>query len=257
MLAATSLPVFAQSAPSAAVPAVASAPEFEVATIKPVATPDPNRAYDRTEGRRFLAHHMTLRDLIMMANHVDAREIAGGPAWVASDEYDVEAVAGENSQWPDQREAMLKKLLADRFQLAFHREQRTLPVYELVIAKGGSKLKAADTGAHSGASCEHFGSCNFHNEPLAHFSRWLAYAVLDRPVIDKTGLAETYDFTLRWTPDESQFTTSGLRAPQAAGDAVTPPLFVAIEEQLGLKLVPEKMPAEVLVIDRAERPSEN
>jgi uncharacterized protein (TIGR03435 family) len=232
-------------------------PEFEAATIKPVKNPDPNRAHDRTEGRHFSAYHMTLRDLIMMAYHVDAREIAGGPAWVTGDEYDLEAVAGEDSRLPDQREAMLQKFLTDRFQLAFHREQRTLPAYALVIAKGGPKLKAAEAAGSSGASCEHFGTCNFHNEPLDHFVRWLAFAVLDRPVLDKTGIVGNFDFTLRWTPDESQFSSIGLRASQASGEANTPPLFVAIEEQLGLKLAPEKIPAEVLVIDRAERPSEN
>jgi uncharacterized protein (TIGR03435 family) len=257
MLVVTSLTALAQNALPAARPSQSKSPAFEVATIKPVKNPDPNRAYDRTDGRHFSAHHMTLRDLIMMAYHVDARQIAGGPAWVPSDEYDLEAVAGEESRLPDQAQEMLKKLLAERFQLAFHREQRTLPAYALTIAKGGPKLKAAEAGARSGASCEHFGTCNFRNEPLEHFAKWLAYAVLDRPVIDKTGLAGSFDFTLRWTPDESQFSTSGLRASQAAGDAIMPPLFVALKEQLGLKLEAQKIPAEVFVIDHVERPLEN
>jgi uncharacterized protein (TIGR03435 family) len=192
-----------------------------------------------------------------MAYRVDAREIAGGPAWMETDEYDIEAVAGEGVQVNDQLQAMLQKLLADRFQLTLHREQRTLSVYALTVAKGGSKLKAAEAGGR-GASCEHMGVCSFRSVTLAHFVRWLAYVVLDRPVVDKTWMVGTFDFNLRWTPDESQFSAVGLRAPAAADNPnAPPPLFEAIEEQLGLKLEPEKMPAEVLVIDKVERPSEN
>jgi uncharacterized protein (TIGR03435 family) len=232
-------------------------PEFEAATIKPVKNPNPNRTHDRAEGRRFSAYSVTLRELIMITYELDAQQITGGPAWVASDEYDVEAVAGEGVDIHEQGQAMLAKLLADRFQLKFHREQRTIPVYALTVAKGGSKLTAAKEGGMQNAGCEHFGACSFRSEPLAHFVRWLANAVLDRPVVDKTGIAGTFDFTLKWTPDESQFSTSGLRAPAAGDNAMAPPLFTAIEEQLGLKLEPEKAPAEVLVIDHVERPTEN
>jgi uncharacterized protein (TIGR03435 family) len=250
LLLAVAQPMYGQAAPFAA-------PEFEVATVKPVANPDPNRTYDRTEGRRFVAHHVTLRELIMMAYQLDAREIAGAPAWVASDEYDIEALAADENQLHEQREAMLQHLLADRFQLTFHRERRMLPVYVLTVARGGSKLKAAETSNGRGATCQHFGDCTFRSEPLAHFVRWLAFAILDRPVVDKTDLAGTFDFDLKWTPDESQFSTSGLRAPAAGDNPVAPPLFEAIQEQLGLKLEPEKMAAEVLVVDRVGPPTEN
>ena len=102
------------------------------------------------------------------------------------------------------------------------------------------------------------GACIFRSEPLSHFVRWLSFVVSDRPVVDKTGIAGTFDFDLRWTPDESQFSALGMRAPAAGDNAnAPPPLFEAIEEQLGLKLVPGKIPAEVLVIDRVERPTEN
>jgi uncharacterized protein (TIGR03435 family) len=245
-----------QAQPAAAAPAQTATPEFEAASIKPVKTPNPSRTRDQEEGRRFTAYSVTLRDLIMMAYRVDAREISGGPAWMATDEYDVEAVAGEGVQVNEQLQAMLQKLLADRFQLTFHREQRLLPAYALTVAKGGSKLKTAEAGGQ-GASCEHVGVCNFRSEPLARFTQWLAFVVLDRPVVDKTGIAGKFDFSLRWTPDESQFSAMGLRAPAAADNANAPPLFTAIEEQLGLKLEPVRAPAEVLVIDHVERPSEN
>jgi uncharacterized protein (TIGR03435 family) len=250
--------VLAQTpATPAAAPAQTAAPEFEVATIRPVKNPDPSRTRDREEGRRFSAYSVTLRELIMMAYRVDAREISGGPAWMATDEYDIEAVASEGVQVNEHLGEMLQKLLADRFQLTLHREQMTLSVYALTVAKGGSKLKAAESGGR-GASCEHMGVCSFRSVPLAHFVRWLAFVVLDRPVVDKTGLTGTFDFNLKWTPDESQFSALGLHAPAAADNVnAPPPLFEAIEEQLGLKLEPEKMPSEVLVIDHVERPTEN
>jgi uncharacterized protein (TIGR03435 family) len=249
-------PVQAQTAATA--PAQTATPEFEAASIKPVQTPNPARTRDKEEGRRFSAYSMTLRELIMMAYRVDAREIAGGPAWMATDEYDIEAVADDGVQVNEHLGELLQKLMADRFQLAFHREQRMLPAYALTVAKGGSKLKTAEEGGGQGASCEHMGVCNFRKEPLAQFTRWLSFVVLDRPVVDKTGITGTFDFSLRWTPDESQFSALGLRAPAAGDNAnAPPPLFEAIQEQLGLKLEPVKAPAEVLVIDHVERPTEN
>ena len=176
---------------------------------------------------------------------------------MATDEYDVEAVAGDGVQVNEHLGELLQKLLADRFQLTFHREQQMMPVYALTVAKNGSKLKAAETSGGHGASCQHMGVCSFRSEPLAHFTRWLSFVVLDRPVVDKTGITGTFDFTLKWTPDETQFSALGLRAPSPEDNATAPPLFEALQEQLGLKLEPQKIPAEVLVIDHVERPSQN
>jgi len=246
----------AQAPPAA--PAQTAEPEFEVVSIKPVKDPDPSRTRDREDGPRISLIHVTPRELILWAYKLDARQISGGPAWMATDEYDIEALAAGEGQLQAQGQIMLQKLLADRFQLTFHREQRTLPAYALTIAKGGSKLKTAEEGGGQGASCEHMGVCNFRKEPLSHFVMWLANVVLDRPVVDKTGIAGTFDFSLKWTPDESQFSALGLRAPAPADNSDAPtPLFEAIQEQLGLKLEPEKIPAEVLVIDHIERPSGN
>jgi len=257
-LAAMACAAHGQAQSPATAPAPTATPEFEAVTIKPVKDPNPNRTHDKEEGRRFSAYSMTLRELIMMAYRVDAREIAGGPAWMATDEYDIEAVADDGVQVNEHLGELLQKLMADRFQLALHREQRMLPAYALTVAKGGSKLKAAEAGGGQGAGCEHMGVCNFRKVPLAQFTRWLSFVVLDRPVVDKTGITGTFDFSLRWTPDESQFSALGLRAPTAADNPnAPPPLFEAIEEQLGLKLEPEKIPAEVLVIEKVERPTEN
>lgn len=233
--------------------------EFEAATIKPVKEPDPNRMNDRTDGRRYSTRNTSLRDLLMMAYGLDSRQITGGPAWLTSDEYDIDAVASDEGTMANHREEMLQKLLADRFQLTFHHEQREMPVYALTIAKGGSKLKASDPNVPAnGASCQHLGVCTFQGEPLDHFARWMGFVILDKPVSDKTGLTGTFDFTLNWTPDESQFAGMSIRVPPPVDNPNAPPeLFTAIQEQLGLKLEPQKIPSEVLVIDHVERPSEN
>ena len=237
--------------------AVAS-PAFDAATVKPVKEPDPNHMRDRTEGRRFTTRYTTLSNLLMMAYQLDPRQIIGGPAWVTTDEYDIDAVAVDATQLAQHREEMLQRLLADRFQLDFHRETRDMPVYVLTVAKDGPKLKAGDPAAPSGSGCQRLGVCSFRNDPVAHFSRWLQFAVLDRPVVDKTDLTGGFDFTLIWTPDETQFTALGMHIPPPADNPNGPPgLFTAIQEQLGLKLTPQKIPAEVLVIDRVERPSQD
>jgi uncharacterized protein (TIGR03435 family) len=236
-----------------------ASPEFEAATIKPVKEPDPNRMNDREEGRRFTTHYTTLSDLILMAYTIDRQQVVGGPAWITKDEYDVDAVAGEDIHNGEKLQAMLQKLLADRFQLTFHREQREMSVYSLTVAKGGPKLKAADPNVPAnGASCEHLGSCTYRGEPLEHFARWLGFVVLDKPVSDKTGLTGRYDFTLKWTPDETQFAGMDVHVPAPVDNPNAPPgLFTAIEEQLGLRLEVRKNPAEVLVIEHVERPTEN
>ncbi len=238
--------------------AQSAASVFEAATIKLVKEPDPNRMNDREEGRRLTTHNTTLNDLVMLAYRVDRRQIVGAPAWMTADEYDVDAVAGTAEQLDKQGLEMFKNLLADRFKLTFHREQREMPVYTLVVAKGGLKLKAADPNSKPNAGCEHLGRCTFRGEPLAHFARWLQFVVLDKPVVDKTGLTGEFDFTLHWTPDESQFFAMGIHAPAPSNDPnASPELFPAMQEQLGLKLEAHKTMSEVLVIDHVERPSEN
>jgi uncharacterized protein (TIGR03435 family) len=179
---------------------------------------------------------------------------------MATDEYDIDAEAVEGVQLDDQQkeEMLLKDLLADRFKLTFHYEQRTLAVYLLVVTKNGSNLKHADPDEVENSSCERPGTCNFRKRTLSNFARFMQFVVLDRPVVDRTGIAGEFDFSLKWTPDESQFSRLGLRfRPPAEDSSLPPPLFEAIQEQLGLKLEPAKAPAEVLVIDHVERPSEN
>ncbi len=155
----------ASTTASPAIPATAmstASPEFEAATIKPVKEPDPNRMNDSEEGRRFLTRYTSLSDLIVMAYELDRRQVAGGPAWIASDEFDVDAVGdgigkqdGNQMVWQE----MLQRLLADRFQLTSHWEDRELSLYSLVVAKGGPKLKAADANGQANEGCRGLGNC--------------------------------------------------------------------------------------------------
>lgn len=232
---------------------------LEVAAIKPVKNPGPDMQ-DRTDGRRLTARNVTVRDLIMMGYEIDPGQIADGPAWMATDEYDIDAEAVEGVDLDNEREEekLLRELLADRFKLTFHREQRIRAVYLLVVTKNGPKLKPANPAEVENSACERPGACNFTKRTLVDFARFMQFVVLDRPVVDRTGIAGTFDFSLKWTPDESQFSRLGLVfRPPAEDSSLLPPLFEAIQEQLGLKLEPEKIPAEVLVIDHVERPTEN
>jgi uncharacterized protein (TIGR03435 family) len=244
------------SAPAAS-PATNTTPQFEVATIKLTKEPSPGRLQDKTDGRHYSTRYTTLRDLIMMAYGLDPRQIVGGPPWTTADEYDIDAVTADGLPAAGNWDVMLQKLLAARFQLTFHHEQREMNVYALTVAKDGPKLKAADPAEGHSSGCDRLGVCKFKDEPTVHFARWLQL-VMDKPVVDKTGLTGAFDFTLTWTPDESQFTSMGIYVPPAADNPNAPPgLLTALQEQLGLKLEPQKTSTEVLVIDHVERPSAN
>jgi uncharacterized protein (TIGR03435 family) len=246
---------------SAATPAATVSPEFEAATIKPVKEPNPNRMHDSEEGRRFLTRYTSLSDLIVMAYELNRRQVVDGPAWVTTDEFDVDAVGdglhaedGNQMVWQE----MLQRLLADRFKLTFHWEQREISSYELVVAKGGPKLKTADANEQQNNGCSHLGNCTFTKDSLAGFARFMGFVVLDKPVVDKTGLAGEFDITLKWTPDETQFASMGVHVPPPVDNPNAPPeLFTAIQEQLGLKLEVRKAMTKVFVNDHVERPTEN
>lgn len=237
-------------------------PSFEVATIKPSKPGRPGKAF-LVRGRRFYTFNATLDDMMTFAYRVQQKQIVGGPDWMKSDKYDVLAEpAGEGQPNAHQWEIMLQKLIANRFQLKFHREKKDLSVYAIIVGKHGPKLtkSQSDPNGVPGLSFSSIQPAvlNVRNANMADFADVLQSTALDRPVVDQTGLPGRYDFTLTWTPDESQFGGMGVRVPPPANNATAPPdLFTAIEEQLGLKLKPTKAPAEVLVIDSVEKPSPN
>jgi uncharacterized protein (TIGR03435 family) len=197
--------------------------------------------------------------------------ITGGPSWINTERYTINAKAEGTPAQAMMRGPMMQALLEDRFQLKIRRETREVPVYELVAAKGGPKLKASREGTcptpnPAGGSCP--GSVwvarkgsNLvvdQQETLDGFSRMLSQRV-GRPVIDKTGLKGLFDFHLEFMPDEPAVFPGdqGPTAPAAAADPGGASIFTAAQEQLGLRLEPAKGPGEFLVIDSIEKPSEN
>ena len=215
---------------------------------------------------RFEVKNYTVNGLVAAAYDLNPRAISGGPAWLGSDRYNIIAVApGDERPTYDEQMVMLKKLLAERFNLAFHREQKEFSLYELTVAKGGVKIKesTAPFDEASNVTSTLFPASSggidhalmpAHNITMHEFASVLQRAILDRPVVDKTGLSGRYDFDLEWTPDESQF---GGMLPRGVPDTAKPGLFPAIQQQLGLRIEAAKGPLAVLVIDRLERPSEN
>jgi uncharacterized protein (TIGR03435 family) len=233
-------------------------PAFEVATIKP-AQPGAQGYGFLIKGRQFFTINTSLSDLIAFAYGVHARQILGAPSWSENEKYDLMGQPDGAGQ-PNERQwkGMLEKLLAERFKLAFHREKRELPVYAITVGKGGPKLTKSqgDPNGLPGIFFQRLGVMPAINANLGDLARVLQGTVLDRPVVDQTGVTGRYDFTLTWTPDEFQF--PGITRPAGADvPATAPNLFTAIQEQLGLRLETTRAPAEVLVIDRAEKPTDN
>jgi uncharacterized protein (TIGR03435 family) len=259
------------AAEPAAAPSTAAPPPFEVATIK-TSKPDPERSMLMFTPDGVSITGIPFAMVVREAFSTEDDHIFGEPAWVKSSKFDIEAkVSPEDApKLKDmkfaERKAMLLQLLVDRFGLKYHHETRELPVYELVVAKGGVKMQAAKE--QDPANARHlmmFGgpgkieSTAMKVENLTH----TLSGQLGRTVVDKTGLTGQYDFTLTWTPDQPApgMTHEGDAPPAANSDAgdnsAGPSLFTALEEQLGLKLESAKGPQEVIVIDHIEQPSAN
>ncbi len=236
---------------------------FEVATIKP-AVDSPGRYIRMQSVNRFYAKGFTLNALIAASYSLSPRAISGGAPWTDSDRYDILAsTPGDVQPKLEDQMAMLRRLLTDRFQLAFHREPKELPVFAITVAKGGPKLKPST--APSGTLPELInviypeekGGVHVmlpaRNATIMQFAAMMQRTVLDRAVVDQTGLSGTYDFDLEWTPDE----TNSAATCRDRWNPTKPSLFTAMQEQLGLRLEATKGPVQALVIDRVERPSEN
>ena len=234
-------------------------PAFEVATIKP-SKPETAGSAITVRGRTFATLNQTVSSMMTFAFGIHPDQIIGGPAWVKEDRFDISAEP-EGTGMPNDKQwkAALAKLLADRFSLAFHRDKKELSVYALTTLKSGHKLTVNDTNPNGLPALFFRGLGVFpvRNATMSDFAGVMQAVVLDRPVIDQTGLSGRYDFTLTWTPDDTQFGGRGGQAPPADPATAPPGLFTAIQEQLGLKLEATKAPAEVLVIDRLEKPTPN
>jgi uncharacterized protein (TIGR03435 family) len=236
-------------------------PSFDVATIKP-SKPDTIGPGFRIRGRQFATIATTVDDLVSWAYGLHAKQLVGGPEWLATERFDIEAKPdGEGAPSQDQWKLMVKKLLAERFHLTTHDEKRELSVYALSVAKTGPKLTKSegDPNTLGGVGFRAPGNFTASNATMADFAGAMQAVALDRPVIDRTGLTGRWSFSLKWTPDDSQFRALPSRAfpPPPEGETAPPPLFPAIQEQIGLKLEAVKAPVNVMVVDKVEKPSEN
>jgi bla regulator protein blaR1 len=229
---------------------------FDVASIKPSDPRTPGRITDSQPGGGYKADGVTVKTLITRAYGVDGYQISGGPAWIDSARFDILA-RPETPGTTHEISERLRNLLVDRFQLVIHRETKEQPVYALVIAKNGQKFQesAEDRSVLRGAS----GRLSGQRVGIPQLASALSFFV-GRPVIDKTGLTGQYNFKLKWTPDFPQAGPGPLPPgvpPPPPPDPNAPSLFTALSEQLGLRLESQKGPVEMLVIDRAEKPTEN
>jgi uncharacterized protein (TIGR03435 family) len=244
-------------------------PAFEAATVRPNTSAETRRQIEVLPGGRFNAINMTLWQILSIAYPVDGRfrddiNLTGGPGWITSDRFDIVAKAegsprlDTNKPGPTvtdvDREAverirlMLRRFLAERFKLKFHHETRQLPTYELVRARNNGALRSAlhkaagdcgrDCGSIRRTGPDSVTGTSVSMGSLAHtMSDWVR-----RTVVDKTGIDGPMDFTLTWSLESSP-------------DSSAPSIFTAVEEQLGLELVPARGLVDVLVVDSAEHPT--
>jgi len=250
-----SMPLVGQSA-QGATPIHAMAadanPVFDVATIKPSEPNDPSDGF-HTRGRHIFIENQTVYKLVAFAYGLNSKQIVGGPTWLDTDRFDIDGVPDvEGTPSLKQQQAMVTKLLTDRFGMTFHKEKKELSVYAITVGKGGPKLtKSADDliGMPSQDAEQHGTELDmkFKNMSMTDFGFCMQF-FLDRPIVDQTGLAGKYDFILKWSFDETEASSN----PNAA-----PGLFTAIQEQDGLKLDAVKAQVDVLVVDHVERPSAN
>jgi bla regulator protein blaR1 len=249
----------------------ADGPAFEAATVRPNTSGETRRQIEVLPGGRFNAINMTLWQILSIAYPIDGKfrdeiNLTGGPGWINSDRFDIIAKAEGSPQLDTNKPGstvtevdrdaverirlMLRRFLAERFKLRLHHETRQLPIYDLEMAKKGGGFgpelrKAAGECGRDCGSIRRMGPDRVVGTAVSMGS--LAHSMSDwvrRTVVDNTGIAGPMDFTLTWAPD-------------GAPDSGAPSIFTAVEEQLGLKLVPARGPVDVLVVDSAERPTQD
>jgi uncharacterized protein (TIGR03435 family) len=247
-------------------------PDFEVATIKPNNRGATSMQGLVIRGRNFITRASSLGDLISFAYEVQAKQIVNAPDWLDKDRYDIDAIPEqEGVPNPEQIRIMIRKLLADRYSLKFHHEKRDMSAYVLTVGKDGQKLKPTQVHGNLpgiGIRPDTGGiTLNMVNATIPDFTGFLQILVLDRPVVDKTGITGRFDFQCTFTTDDSQFGGHPPQFPKqgnngSAGSTDTaapaaPSLYDALPQQLGLKLSAEKTAVDVIVIDHVAKPSAN
>jgi len=255
------------AAPAEASDAAAQVPAFEVASIKPNKSGSGGSRSSFDSGR-FTATNVGVKTLLQYdAYGIPSAQIMGAPAWLNSERFDIvakvdDATAERMKSFSDEQESnflrqLVQQLLADRFKLVVHWETKEFPVYAIVVAKNGPKLKKSKDGG-STSTFSGNGKLTAEGvtmEKLAQTLTGMTERELGRFVIDKTGIEGKYDLTLTWSPEDRPAAIAN-----GAADNTAPPgpsIFTAIQEQLGLKLESTKGPVQTLVIDHIEQPSEN
>ncbi len=245
-------------------PAPAATWTFEVAAIKP-SSPDATGGTMLFQNGTFMTKNQVLGNILKFAYNTTVGTLLGVPNWASSARFDIDAMWSESlnaelqklptEQQRERRREMVQALLIERFHLKVHHETRELPAYAMTVAKGGVKLKPS-THEGSGMTLA-TGKFEGRGVSIAEIDAPLGgQPEIRRPVLNQTGLTGKYDFVLQWTPETGASAAPG-GENSATPDTSGPSLFTALQEQLGLKLEPTKAPADVVVIDHIEMPSEN
>ena len=234
--------------------------EFDVAAIH-AHNPQPHeRSHIIDSSGRFTTINVDLKTIIQWAYDLPQSRIVGGPSWLGSARWDIEAKADnaldmqkdyDPTAARQQKRQMVQALLAERFHLAVHRETRELPIYDLVVAKDGPKFTSTKADGSRFDRSNGRIAVEGGDNTVQVLAEQLA-ETLGRVVVDKTGVEGRYKIALTWTPDDRAAPPSS-----ATADDSGPSIFTALQEQLGLKLESDKGPVEVLIVDNAEMPSEN
>jgi len=219
--------------------------QFDVASIKPSAPGSKLGTIRPAPGRRrYVGTSVSLKLLITVAYRVNYAQVSG-PAWISDDLFDVNAEAERPSSIEDLH-VMLRNMVADRFRLRMHSENKAMPAYVLTVDKGGIKMTPRDPASAGDPEIRQPGPgvLNAKSAAMDYFA-WLLSLFVDKPILDKTGLGGVYDFELSWNPDLTI---------EPGAENTRPGLFEAVRRQLGLRLEAQNGPLPILVIDHAERP---
>ncbi len=259
----------------------AQKPQFEVASVKPSPGLDQRGQIGRPSRGRFTAANVTLKLLIQNAYRIRDFQLIGGPNWIATDRWNIEAHAEDGTvpaqtgpvdpNSPDAMSLRVQSLLEDRFKLKLHRETRELPIYTLSIAKGGSKLKIVEAPPPRLAGQRPsnaplpgglgIGPANLVGNAIT-MAQFIAAVsgLVGRSIADRTSIRDHFDVQLSFAPESTPGNpvgTGGASTAAPVANDPAPSIFTALQEQLRLKLESARGPVEVLIIDNVERPSEN
>jgi uncharacterized protein (TIGR03435 family) len=243
----------------------AESARFDIVSIRPNTTGRSDSSTEDTSAGSIRAINITVEKLITVAYDVRDFQIEGGPEWIRSERFDIQAKLDEPSSIHprdmsraerrdhiEKHRQRLRNVLADRFSMRAQLETKDKPGYALMLAKGGHKLQPPSVDEHHSGTTSNSSptrsSISGQGVRLDSLTELLSSS-LGRAVVDETGISGLHDFKIEWTPDESATAVSGQESKGS--------VFTAIQEQLGLKLESKKVPTRMIVIEHIERPSEN